>query len=120
MSFKVQERTFIIAESVFLGQLLVEIERLAKLVIQTDSKAKGFCMAMGTAFFNCEWVEIEDDEKWEMSENLDPEELADCNCYAADLAEIFDKWGDIFCLTGHPLRITMDPVTGELVAATDW
>lgn len=120
MSFKVFEKAFERSQGVFYNQIITEIERLARMVIQTEEKAKAFTMAMGTAFFCCEWVTIEDGEEWEHDETLEPCELADGNCYAQDLADLFEKWGEMFRLTGHPMRITIDHVTGELVTVSDW
>lgn len=123
MNFAIAERKYLKAESEFEKELMREIERLAKGVIETHPKAKSFCMAMGSASFGCEWAEADDVDPtdiWERKENLDPEELSDGNQYAVDLNELLSKYDRKFCITGYPMRIIRDKVSGELVTLTDW
>lgn len=124
MSFAIAERKYTKAESEFESELLKEVERLAKLVIDTNPiKIKSFCMAMGSASFGCEWAEVDDVDPtdiWERKENLDPEELSDGNQYAVDLNELLSKYDRKFCITGTPMRIIRDNVSGELITLKDW
>lgn len=122
MSFAISERKYLKAETEFAKELLKEIERLAKLVIETSHRAKSFCMAMGGISFGCEWEEYDDDssEAWSMNENIDPYELKDENSFALELDKLISNYNDKFGLTGYPMRIDMDNVTGELVTVTDW
>lgn len=123
---KNQESKFIKAKEAFSAFLLIEIERLAKGVIDTHPWAESFCMAMGCASFHCKWEEKDDFDPtdiWERDENLEPSELAKGimgNSYAFDLDNLLTKWDREFCLTGCPMRITKDCVTGKLVTVNDW
>jgi hypothetical protein len=120
--FKARERAYLKAESAFEEALLKEIERLAKRVIETSHRAKSFCMAMGSISFGCQWEEYDDDpsESWEMDENLDPYELKGENSYALELDSLISKYNDKFKLTGCPMIIRRDNVTGELITNCDW
>lgn len=121
--FKQSERVYQSAETMFETALMKEIERLAKMVITTIPKAKSFCMAMGSISFHCEWREWEEGDEsdyWECDEHLDPCELAEDNCYAQDLDDLIGKYNDKFKLTGNPMQINRDHVTGELITTTDW
>jgi hypothetical protein len=123
MSFKIAEKVYQEADSKFEGELLKEVERLAKAVIESHPKAKSFCMAMGSASFGCEWVEVDDEDPtdtWERQDNLIPHELADGNSFATDLASLLNKYDRKFCLTGCPMRIVRDNVSGELLTQQDW
>lgn len=123
MNFKTAEQNYIKAENAFEAELLKEVERLAKAVIESHPKAKSFCMAMGSASFGCEWVEVDDEgptDTWERDENLDPQELSDGNSFATDLDSLLEKYDRKFCLTGYPMRIVRDNVSGELLTQTDW
>lgn len=124
MSFKAVERKYAKAETEFEAELLKEVERLAKAVIDTNpTKVKSFCMGMGSASFGCEWVETDDEDpmdSWECSENLEPEELSESNAYADELQKLLSKYNNKFCITGYPMRIIRDNVTGELLTQTDW
>lgn len=121
--FKQSERVYESAEKMFSAALRKEIERLAKRVIETIPKAKSFCMAMGSASFHCEWREWEDGDEsdyWDMDENLNPDELSDGNSYAADLDNLLGKYERTFCMTGYPMMIRRDNVTGELITTSEW
>jgi hypothetical protein len=120
--FKARERAYLKAESAFEEALLKEVERLAIRVIETSHRAKSFCMAMGSASFGCQWEEYDDDpsESWEMDENLDPYELKAENSFAAELDKLISEYNDKFKLTGCPMKIDRDHVTGQLVTVTDW
>ena len=123
MNFKIAEKVYQVAESKFEAELLKEVERLAKAVIESHPKAKSFCMAMGSASFGCKWVEVDDDDPtdtWERDDNLDAEDLSDGNSFAADLDSLLGKYDRKFCLTGYPMRIVRDNVSGELLTQTDW
>lgn len=123
MSFKTAETAYQKAESKFEDELLKEVERLARAVIESHPKAKSFVMGMGHAFFGCEWTEVDDNDPtdtWERDDNLDPEDLADGNSFAEDLVQLLDKYNRKFCLTGCPMKITRDAITGELVNSADW
>ena len=121
--FKQSERVYQSAETMFEKALLNEIERLAKMVITTIPKAKSFCMAMGSASFHCEWREWEDGDEsdyWDRDEHMDAYELKDGNSYAEDLDDLLRKYDNKFNLTGCPMKIDRDNVTGELVTVRDW
>ena len=123
MNFKAAERDYTKAETEFETALLKEVERLAKAVIESSDKAKSFCMAMGSASFHCVWTETDDfdpEESWECEDNLEPEHLTDGNQYAVDLDDLLTKYDRKFCLTGTPMKIIRDNVTGELLTQTDW
>lgn len=123
---KTQEATFQKAKEVFEAYLLSEIERLAKGVIDTHPWAESFCMAMGSASFHCKWEEKDDFDPtdiWDRDDQLSPLELSKGimgNSFAFDLDNLLSKWDREFCLTGHPMRITKDFVTGKLVTINDW
>lgn len=121
--FKESEKVYEAAETMFEKALLAEIERLAKLVIDTIPKVKSFCMAMGSASFYCEWEEFEEEDPtdtWKCTEHCDPYELKDGNQFAEDLNDLFEKYNDKFRLTGCPMKIDRDNLTGELITVTDW
>ena len=102
---------------------MLEIERLAKAVIESHPNVKSFCMAMGCASFYCEWEEFEEEDPkdtWKCTEHCDTYELKDGNQFAEDLNDLFEKYNDKFQLTGWPMKIDRDHVTGELITATDW
>ena len=123
MSFAIAERKYAKAETEFDAELLKEVERLARGVIESHPWAKSFCMAMGVASFGCKWVETDEEDPtdtWERDENLDPEELSDGNSFAEDLHSLLQKYDRKFCITGTPMRIIRDNVSGELVTLTDW
>lgn len=118
--FEVSEKLFEISMTTFEKQLMTQIEYLAKLVIGTNERAKSFTMGMGSASFHCQWTEVEGGDSWSMDDHLSPDEIASENCYAKQIDQILMKWDDVFRLTGNPLKITIDPVSGEIVTTTDW
>lgn len=121
--FKQSELVYESAETMFEKALFREIERLAKGVIESIPKVKSFCMAMGSASFYAEWLDNDDEDPtdtWERSEHLDSYELTDGNQFATDLDDLFRKYNDRFKLTGWPMRIDRDNVSGELVTIADW
>lgn len=118
---KAQEIEFQKAKDLFSVWLLSEVDRLAKSVVQTHPWAESFCMAMGSASFHCVWQESDEDDPsdtWERNEHLLPDELSG-SC-AAELDKLLEKWNDEFCLTGYPMRIIKDSVTGEPTTLKDW
>lgn len=121
--FKQSEAVYSKAETMFEKALLLEIERLAKAVIDSIPKVKSFCMAMGSASFYAEWLEYDEDDptdSWKRSEHLDAYDLTDGNQFAIDLDDLFRKYNDRFKVKGWPMRIDRDSVTGELFTITDW
>lgn len=119
---KPQEVAFDIAQTKFTNWLVSEVERLAKVVIDTHPQAISFCMAMGSASFYCEWEECDDHDPtdvWQRSEHINPGDIVE-NSYAAELDDLLSKWDNQLCITGVPMRITRDNVTGKLIVDTDW
>lgn len=104
---------------------LAMIEWQARAVLEASpDTVKSFCMAMGSASFNVVWSEDwEEEELVEFDENLDPWEMAERghgNAHTEALAKILNDYDRALCLTGSPMRITRDHVTGELITANDW
>lgn len=114
------EELFEKAESEFQQAVMSEIERLARLVITEDPKITGFCMAMGSVSFSREYTEYEnedDTEGWSINDDPDPYELDNVNAQAIN--DILNKWDSKLRITGCPLRLTIDHVTGEINKAYD-
>lgn len=119
-AFKRAELKYDKAESEFQKVLIDHVETLARVVLHSDPRAKSFCMAMGSASFYCEYRHPDcddDDDMWIVKDHLDPEELKTPE--GDELQRILDKYTN-FNLTGYPMRIDRDPVTGLLVTVNDW
>lgn len=119
---KFQELVYTNARAEFTKWLVSEVERLAKLVIEYEPRAKSFCMAMGCVSFHCKWEEcdeLDQSDVWERDENLEPHELEQ-NSHALELSELFSRWDRELCISGIPMKINLDNVTGILETVTDW
>ena len=101
-----------------------EIEKEAKAAIKASPDTiKSFCMAMGTAHFKVVWTEDWDGEPMPRDENLGPGEFAEYghkSPHADNIAKLLDEYNSMLRLTGWPLMIKRDDVTGELITLNDW
>ena len=99
---------------------LALIKSEAKAAMGADSTIQSFCMAMGSASFHVVRIERDEDgESWTTDEHLDPDELPE-NVGAQNVGQILYQLNGDLCLTGWPMRITRDHVTGEFITANDW
>jgi hypothetical protein len=103
---------------------ITEIEKEAKAAIKTSPETvKSFCMAMGAASFKVVWIEDWDGEPMPRDENISPGKFAEYghkNPHADNVAKLLDEYDSMLRLTGWPMLIKSDLVSGELITLNDW
>lgn len=104
--------------------VVTEIEKEAKAAIKASPETvKSFCMAMGTAHFKVVWCEDWDGEPVPRDENIDPGEFAQYghkNPHADNIAKLLDEYNSMLRITGWPMLIQRDQVSGKLTTLNDW
>ena len=106
------------------NQLFKRIEELAIKVVKANEGISGFCMAMGSASFSIDFIEVnEDGEDWRIHDDYDMDDgiLNWQWKHEAAIKEIYyilDEYNWNFKLTGNPVRI--EKVNGEITIAYNW
>ena len=106
------------------NQLFKRIEELAIKVIKANDGISGFCMAMGSASFGVDFIEVnEDGEEWRIHDDYDMDDgiLNWKWKHEAAIKEIYfilDEYNWNFKLTGNPVRIEKE--NGEITIVYHW
>ncbi|MDX9668730.1 hypothetical protein [Pseudomonas sp. P8_250] len=104
--------------------IVCEIEKEAKAAIKASPETvKSFCMATGTAQFKVVWIDNREGEPVPRDKDISPGEFAKyghVNPHADNVAKLLDEYNGMLCITGWPMLIKTDLVSGELTTLNDW